>query len=123
MNTATLVMVTIIGFVPGHRFREVTAYPMPDLASCRAEVGGSLKATSSPLDRIRSYYFCVAASPRLLADDRFSMTKSIRPWHSMKLWMAREELDRCACAKFPGTFASLMRDERSRWNLIKRNML
>lgn len=123
MDLATLVMVTITGFTPGYRWREVEAFPIKDMATCRAEIGGLVKLTSSPLDRTRSYLLCVAASPRMLADDRFSMQKSIRPWRDIKLWVTRDMLDRCACAPTPGSYATLsMRDEIAWRDLIKGNV-
>ena len=96
MDLATLVMVTITGFAPGYHWRAVEAFAIKDMATCRAEVGGLIKLTSSPLDRTRSYMFCVAASPRMLADDSFSMQKSIRPWRDIKLWVTRDMLERYA---------------------------
>ena len=123
MDLATLVMVTITGFAPGYHWRAVEAFAIKDMATCRAEVGGLIKLTSSPLDRTRSYMFCVAASPRMLADDRFSMQKSIRPWRDIKLWVTRDMLERCACLPVPGTYATLsMRDEIAWRDLIKRNV-
>lgn len=115
MDLATLVMVTITGFTPGYRWRAVEAFPIKDMATCRAEVGGLIKQTSSPLDRTRSYMFCVAASPRMLADDRFSMQKSIRPWRDIKLWVTRDMLDQCACVPVPGHYATL--SMRSEWSI------
>ena len=108
MDLATMVMITITGFSPGHRWREVEAFPIKDMATCRAEVGGTSKLTSTPLDRVRTYYLCVAASPRMLADDQFGMLKSIRPWRDIKLWITRDMLDRCACSAPPWRYADLL---------------
>ena len=123
MDLATLVMVTITGFTPGYRWREVEAFPIKDMATCRAEVGGLVKLTSYPLDRTRTYLLCVSASPRMLADDRFSMQKSIRPWRDVKMWVTRDMLKKCACVPVPDYTATLsVRDEIAWRDLIKRNV-
>lgn len=124
MDLATIVLITITGFVPGHRWREVEAFPIKDMSTCRAKIGGLVKMSSTPLDRVRTYYLCVSASPRMLADDQFGMLKSIRPWRNMKLWVSRDMLDQCACVPLPGSFAALpMRYKLARRDLIKRNVL
>lgn len=98
MDLATLVLISITGFTPGYRTREVATFPYSDMAKCRAQIGEGrhVGALHSPMDRTRIYVLCLPVSERMIGRG------GVKQWDNMKLWVTRDMLERCACVPLTG---------------------
>jgi hypothetical protein len=98
MDLATMVLISITGFTPGYRSREVATFSYSDMAKCRAEIGigRHVGALHSPMDRSRTYVLCLPVSERMIG------RRGVKQWDNMKLWVTRDMLNQCACVPLTG---------------------